>query len=176
MNTIQSIHNKVAVINERLLSSIEDKTLFDNCFKDHIITLKQSTNGFPKHKGNPIDCHVFENLFEYDVTKKFSKKSFNFFKKTVNSCILLDALGHLMIFDKLIRDGFNKADNTFNKIFTTFAHKKDSKSTELFMESVRECNADINIYIVHVLVLPFLYTNGVRYSIRVGTEFKFENE
>ena len=172
MNTLESIQNKIAVINERLLSSIEDKTLFDDCFKSSIIHIKNDGYRPPTYKGRSIECPVFQKPFEYDVTKNFSKKSFNSFKKTVNSCILLDALYHLMIYDKLNRDGFNKTDNIFNKIFTTFAHKKNSESTTLFMETVKECDADINIYIIHVVIALAYNTNIIKYNIRLGTEIK----
>jgi hypothetical protein len=176
MTTAKSIKGKIGNINKILKSSIDDKTIFDDCFKDHIIHIENDGYGPPKYKGRGIECPTFQKPFEYDVTKKFSKRSFNSFKKTVNNCILLDALSHIFTFNKFVAEGCNRPDNNYIKLLTTFAHKKDSKSTELFMESVKEHKASISIYVVDVLIFPYLNTNEVRYSIRIGTDFKFENE
>jgi hypothetical protein len=173
MTTEESIKNKINNINKILQISIEDKTIFDDCFKDHIIHIKHEGYGFPKYKGRSIECPVFQKSFRYDVTKKFSKKSFNSFKKTVNECILLDAMWNLTTFNKFMTEGCGKSDNGYLKILTTFAHKKNSKNTELFMKSVKECNADIKIYVVDVLIFPFLNSHEISYSIRIGTEFEF---
>lgn len=171
--TAESIKGKIGNINKILKSSIEDKTIFDDCFKDHIIHIENDGYGPPKYKGRGIECPTFQKPFEYDVTKKFSKRSFNSFKKTVNNCILLDALSHLFTFNKFVTEGYNRPDNNYIKLLTTFARKKDSKSPELFIESVKECNADIKIYVVDIGIFPFLNTHEVRYSIRVGTEIDF---
>lgn len=176
MTTTESINIKIDKINKILQCSIDDKTIFDDCFKDDIIYIEKDNYGPPKYRGRSIECYTFQKTFEYDITKKFSKRSFTSFKKTVNSCILLNSLSHLFTFNKFMTEGLKKPDNNYIKLLTTFAHKKNSNSTKLFMDSVKEHNADIKIYVVDVLVFPYLNTNEVRYSIRVGTEFDFENQ
>jgi len=175
MNTNDAIKNKLDGINKMFRSSIDDKTLFDDCFKKHIIHIERDNNcGSPKYKGRSIECPVYQKPFEYDVTKKFTKKSFESFKKIVNNCILLNALSDCMIYNKLLTEGFNKPDNIYCRVFTKFAHKKNFQSTELFVEAVKECNADINIYVVNVCVYTCIASHQIKYAVRVGTELKYD--
>jgi hypothetical protein len=78
--------------------------------------------------------------------------------------------------NNFVKDGFNKPNNNYYKLLETFAHKNDSKSTELFMESVKECNAELDIWIVNISIHQCIATHRVMYTVRVGTEFKFQDE
>jgi hypothetical protein len=176
MNTNESIQNKIDDINKILLSSIEDKSIFDDCFKDRIIRPENKEYGSPEYKGRSIECPNYRKPFDFDVTKKFCKLSFDSFKETVNQCILLDALNSLFMLNKFVKDGLNKPDNNYYKLLETFAHKNDSKSTELFMDSVKECNAELDIWIVNISIHQCIATHRVMYTVRVGTEFKFQDE
>ena len=80
MNTNESIQNKIDDINKILLSSIEDKSIFDDCFKDRIIRPEREESGSPKYKGRSIECPNYRKLFDFDVTKEFCKLSFDSFK------------------------------------------------------------------------------------------------
>jgi hypothetical protein len=176
MNTNESIQNKIDDINKILLSSIEDKSIFDDCFKDRIIRPKRQEYGSPKYKGRSIECPNYRKPFDYDVTEEFRKSSFDSFKETVNNCILIDALNNLFMLNKLVKDGFDKPNNNYYKLIKTFADKKNSKSTELFMESVKECNAELDIWMVGIVIHQCIATHQVMYTVRVGTEFKFQDE
>jgi len=37
MNTDEATKNNIDLINKQLLAAIEDKSFFDDCFKDHVI-------------------------------------------------------------------------------------------------------------------------------------------
>ena len=174
MNTNEAIKNKLDIINKMFRTAIDDKTIFDDCFKKHIIHVNQDNYGPPKYKGKSVECPVYKKPFEYDVTKKFTKKSFESFKKIVNNCILLDALCDCMRYDKLLTNGFDKPNNIYRRVFTKFAHKKNSQSTELFIEAVKECDADINIYVVNVCVYTCIASHQIKYAVRIGTELKYD--
>jgi len=173
MNTTESIQIKIDDINKIIQKSIEDKTIFDNCFKCHIIRPKSQEYGSPKYKGRSIECPNYRKPFDYDVTKEFCKSSFNSFKETVNQCILLEALNSLFMLNKFVTDGYNKPNNKYYKLLQTFAHKKDSKNTEFFMQSVYDCNAEIDIWIVNIWVHQCIASHQIMYTVRVGTEFNF---
>jgi hypothetical protein len=176
LNTNESIQNKINDINKILLSSIEDKSIFDDCFKNHIIRPEREEYGSPEYKGRSIECPNYQNPFDFDITEDFYKESFQSFKETVNQCILLNALSDLFDMNKFVTNAFNKPNNNYYKLLETFAHKNDSKSTELFMDSVKECNAELDIWIVNISIHQCIATHRVMYTVRVGTEFKFQDE
>jgi hypothetical protein len=176
MTTEESIQIKIDNINKILQNAIDDKSIFDDCFKDQIIRPERKEYGSPEYKGRSIECPNYQRPFDYDVTKKFSLKDFYSFKQTVNQCILLDAVCNLFLLNKFVTNGLNKPDNNYSKIIKSFAHKNNSKSTELFMESVKECNGELDIWIVNILIHNCFASRQIKYTIRLGTEFKFENK
>lgn len=173
MNTEESIKRKIANINKTLLSYIEDKSIFDDAFKDHIIHIKKDNYGPPKYKGRSIECPVFYGYANFDVTKKFSKKSFLCVKEQVNELILLHALGDIARFDTFCFNAFNEPNNKYNKLFTTFAKKKQHKNTEVFIQTLKECNTKINIFVVDILIHERIGF-GIGLMIRIGCDFKFK--
>jgi len=42
--------------------------------------------------------------------------------------------------------------------------------------SVKECNAELDIWIVNISIHQCIATHRVMYTVRVGTEFKFQDE
>jgi hypothetical protein len=176
MTTEESIQIKIDNINKLLQKSIDDKSIFDDCFKNRIIRPERKESGYPKYKGKSIECPNYQRPFDYDVTKKFSLKDFESFKETVNQCILLDAVCNLFLLKKFATNGLGNPDNNYSKLIESFARKQDTKNTELFMESVKECNGELDIWVVNISIHQCIPTHRVMYTVRVGTEFKFQDE
>lgn len=174
MTTEESLQNKIDNINSILLSSVESKSIFDDYFKDSVIYIKRNNDNPPKYKGRSISCHVYYSYVSFDITKKFTIRNFNNVRSEVTRVIFLDALGNLCILNKLITDGYNNPDNIYNRIFNSFAAKKDIYNTKEFMKTLKEHDVDIKIFFMNAFVkhVTGCHNKGVHLTVRLGTEFK----
>ena len=155
MSTTESIND----INNLFLSRIEDKSIFYDCFKDHVLNIKEENCEPPSY-----------SYSKFVLTEKLSDKNFNYLKEEVNRLLFMDALYYTtrLLDSSILFNDYRDPNTLYNRLFKHYKNK----NPEEFMKDVNECNIGIKLFITDLVIRSSNNNVGVNFMIKSGCEVK----
>jgi hypothetical protein len=153
-----SATESINYINNILLSRIEDKSIFYDCFKDHVLNIEEE------------NCVPSYSYSKFVLTEKLSDKNFNYLKEEVNRLLFLDVLYYTtrLLDSSVLFNDYRDPNTLYNRLFKHYKNK----NPEEFMKDVKECNIGIKLFISDLVIRSSNNNVGVNFMIKSGCKVK----